>query len=120
MCASVLEGGHSRNLASVGRPSGCLGQPMTNSPTTPSMRRRDTYEGYALGCATAWALILLIARRRTDRETQKTLAQFCGGWWGGWISATIARALYPPPKRLEPEAYNRLVEEADQRPARLR
>jgi hypothetical protein len=22
-----------------------------------------------------------------------------GGWWIGWLSATIARAVYPPPKR---------------------
>jgi hypothetical protein len=21
------------------------------------------------------------------------------GWWIGWLSATIARAVYPPPKR---------------------
>jgi hypothetical protein len=21
-----------------------------------------------------------------------------GGWWIGWLSATIARAVYPPPK----------------------
>jgi hypothetical protein len=79
------------------------------SPTTPTPKRRNTYEGYAFGCAAAWALILGIARRRTDRETQKTLGRFCVGWWSGWISATIARVLYPPPKKLESEAYNRLV-----------
>ena len=82
---------------------------MAHSQSTPIDRRRNTYEGYAVGCAAAWALILLIARRRTDRETQQALGRFCGGWWSGWVSATIARVLYPPPKELEPEAYNRLA-----------
>lgn len=71
--------------------------------------RRNTYGGYAFGCAAVWALILAIATRRTDRETQRTLAHFCAGWWSGWISAAIARVLYPPPKKLESKAHNRLV-----------
>ena len=71
--------------------------------------RRNTYGGYAFGCAAVWALILAIASRRTDRETQRTLAHFCAGWWSGWISAAIARVLYPPPKKLESKAHNRLV-----------
>jgi hypothetical protein len=82
---------------------------MTPSLTTPRDKRRNTYEGYAFGCAAAWALILAIARRRTDRETQKTLERYCVGWWSGWISATIARMLYPPPKKLDSKAYNRLA-----------
>lgn len=71
--------------------------------------RRNTYGSYAFGCAAVWALILAIARRRTDRETQRTLGRFCVGWWSGWISATIARVLYPPPKKLKSKANNRLV-----------
>jgi hypothetical protein len=82
---------------------------MTLLSHKPTDKRRNTYGGYAFGCAAAWALILAIARRRTDRETQKTLGRFCVGWWSGWISATIARVLYPPPKQLEAGTYNRLA-----------
>jgi hypothetical protein len=82
---------------------------MSSSLTTHADKRRNTYEGYAFGCAAAWALILAVARRRTDRETQKTVERFCVGWWSGWISATIARVLYPPPNKLDSEAYNRLA-----------
>jgi hypothetical protein len=82
---------------------------MSPSLPTPTDKRRNTYGGYAFGCAAGWALILAIARQRTDRETQQTVGRFCVGWWSGWISATIARVLYPPPKKLESGAYNRLV-----------
>jgi hypothetical protein len=82
---------------------------MTSSLTTPTAKRRNTYQGYAFGCAAAWGLILAIARRRTNRATQETLGRFCVGWWSGWTSATIARTLYPAPKTLDSEAYNKLV-----------
>jgi hypothetical protein len=26
-----------------------------------------------------------------------TFSLVCGGWWIGWLSATIARSVYPPP-----------------------
>jgi hypothetical protein len=32
----------------------------------------------------------------------------CTGWWSGWTSATIARAVYPAPKKLTPQAERRL------------
>ena len=55
-----------------------------------------------------WGLILAVAQRRLDSQTRNTLRLVCAGWWSGWMSATIARVGYPPPKRLTPEAERRL------------
>jgi hypothetical protein len=33
----------------------------------------------------------------------------CAGWWSGWLSATIARRSYPPPKKLKPRTSDRLA-----------
>lgn len=30
------------------------------------------------------------------------------GWWAGWLSATIARVGYPPPRKLTDAAQGRL------------
>jgi hypothetical protein len=69
---------------------------------------RNSYAGYSIGCAVVWAAILAVAQRRLDPESRKRLQQACGAWWGGWTSATIARAGYPPPKALGPRAKKRL------------
>src|SRR5258708_25796364 len=71
-------------------------------------RLNDTYTGYSVGCAVVWAVILLIAQRRLDSQYRNMLRLVCGGWWSGWTSATIARTRDPPPKRLRPEAEERL------------
>jgi hypothetical protein len=67
-----------------------------------------TYTGYSISCAAVWAVILAVAHRRLDAQTRNTLRLVCGGWWIGWTSATIARAGYPPPKKLTPEGERRL------------
>jgi hypothetical protein len=64
--------------------------------------------GYSISCAAVWAVILALAHRRLDSETRNTLRLVCVGWWTGWTSATIARAGYPPPKKLTPQAEKRL------------
>jgi hypothetical protein len=69
----------------------------------------NTYKGYSVGSAIVWALILLAGSRRLDSEAWKTLRLACAGWWSGWTSATIARASYPPPKTLSPQAKSRLA-----------
>jgi hypothetical protein len=33
----------------------------------------------------------------------------CAGWWLGWISASIARVVYPPPTKLKPEVHDKVV-----------
>jgi phosphatidylserine synthase len=72
-------------------------------------RLRDTYLGYAIGCACTWGVVLLLANRRLDPDSRKTVRLVCSGWWIGWTSATIARIGFPPPKPLTPEAKQRLA-----------
>jgi len=73
------------------------------------MAQRSTYTGYSIGCAAVWAMILAVGRRRLDPKTWDTLRLGAAGWWSGWTSATIARAGYPPPQKLAPEAQRRLA-----------
>jgi drug/metabolite transporter (DMT)-like permease len=81
---------------------------MPRSRTTQIRTRLDTYTGYGIGCAVVWAVILVVAQRRLDRQRRNTLRLVCGGWWMGWTSATIARVGYPPPEKLKPETGKRL------------
>jgi len=63
------------------------------------MRRRfSTYTAYSIGCAIVWAVILAVISAKTDTATRHTFVLVFGGWVIGWLSATIARAVYPPPK----------------------
>jgi len=61
------------------------------------MSWRKTYAGYSIGCAAVWAVILvLVTIAFPDRL--HTFLLVAGGWLIGWISATIARSVYPPPQ----------------------
>jgi hypothetical protein len=77
-------------------------------PRSPLSTQRNTYTTYSIGCAGVWGAILLIGRRRLDSQTWNTLRIVCGGWWMGWMSATIARIANPPPKQLTPAGEKRL------------
>jgi hypothetical protein len=82
---------------------------MADPASAPRRSRLNTYTGYSLGCAGVWALILAAGERRLDPETRTALRRWCAAWWSGWTSATIARAGYPPPKKLSPPAEKRLA-----------
>lgn len=65
-----------------------------------AMRRRfSTYTSYSIGCAVVWTVILAVISAKADNATRHTFLLVFGGWAIGWLSATIARAVYPPPKR---------------------
>jgi hypothetical protein len=70
--------------------------------------RLNTYTAYSVGCAATWAAILLAAQRLADTETRKAMQLGCAAWWSGWMSATIARVGYPPPKKLGPRGEKAL------------
>jgi len=61
-------------------------------------RRSNSYTGYSIACAIVWAVILAVVSAVGDSKTTHTFVLIFGGWWIGWLSATIARAVYPPPK----------------------
>jgi len=60
--------------------------------------RLRTYTAYSIGCAGVWAVILIVTRR-VDSQKRDAYRVACIGWWSGWLSASIARVVYPPPKR---------------------
>jgi len=70
--------------------------------------QRPSYARHGIGSAVVWAAILLAARRRPDSATREQLTTVCGGWWLGWVSASIARLGAAPPRPLTPEAERRL------------
>jgi hypothetical protein len=62
------------------------------------MRRlRRTYAGYSIGCGVVWAAILAVIAVAYPGRLQ-TFRLVGAGWAIGWLSATIARSVYPPPK----------------------
>ena len=69
------------------------------SGTAPVRARLSSYTAYSIGCAAVWAAILLAAQRLPDDKTRKAMQLGCAAWWSGWTSATIARLVYPPPKK---------------------
>ena len=63
-----------------------------------------TYTSYSIACALVWAVILAVVWARADSATRHTFTLVCAGWAIGWLSATIARVVYPPPRRHRPAA----------------
>ncbi len=53
--------------------------------------------GYSIGCAVVWAVILTVVAV-TYPDRLDTFLLVGAGWLIGWISATIARSVYPPPR----------------------
>ena len=63
------------------------------------MKRLHAYKSYTVGCAIAWAIVWIVVGTRSSHGTQEHVLFFFLGWLLGWTSATIARAVYPPPQR---------------------
>jgi hypothetical protein len=61
-----------------------------------------TYIGYSIACGVVWAVILSMVFTHAGDTTRHTFAVFAGGWAIGWLSASIARVVYPPPKPRRP------------------
>jgi hypothetical protein len=61
-----------------------------------------TYVGYSIACAAVWAVILSAVWTHADGGIRHTFTVFFGGWAIGWLSASIGRVVYPPPKPRRP------------------
>jgi hypothetical protein len=64
--------------------------------------RLNSYTAYSIGCAAVWAVILAVVSAGAGNDTRHTFLLVFLGWVVGWLSATIARAVYPPPKLRPP------------------
>jgi hypothetical protein len=67
-----------------------------------SRKYSRTYLGYSIACAVVWAVILSAVWIRADDGIRHTFTVFFGGWAIGWLSASIGRVVYPPPKPRRP------------------
>jgi hypothetical protein len=65
---------------------------------------RRSYTTYSLGVAVVWAIVLTLGAI-VDRHAKFSATTFdvllivFGGFAIGWVSATIARFVYPPPRK---------------------
>jgi hypothetical protein len=62
--------------------------------------RMNTYTAYSVGSFVAWAVLGAILAATEKKVTQGYIFAIFFGWCIGWLSATIARAVYPPPKKV--------------------
>lgn len=65
--------------------------------------RAGSYTRYSIAAIAVWAVVLAIVHF-TRREKAGTYLTVFGGWLIGWTSATIARFVYPPPRRWQGKA----------------
>jgi hypothetical protein len=63
------------------------------------MSRYRNYWIYSIGLAVAWAIILTIVYTTHGAAVGGTFLLVFGGFCIGWVSTTIARYVYPPPKK---------------------
>jgi hypothetical protein len=59
----------------------------------------NTYTAYGIGFFAAWAVLLAICAATVSSKTMGYILSIFGGAVIGWTSATIARVVYPPPKK---------------------
>lgn len=63
------------------------------------MLRYRNYWTYSAGLAIAWAVALLLALAIGGTQRAHIFLLVFSGFCIGWVSTTIARYIYPPPKR---------------------
>lgn len=63
------------------------------------MLRYRSYWIYSAGLAIVWAIVLILALVIRGSEGAQPYLLVFGGFVIGWVSTTIARYVYPPPRR---------------------
>ena len=63
------------------------------------MSRFRNYWIYSAGLAVVWAIVLVLVYSLRGPAVDHVYLLVFGGFCIGWISTTIARFVYPPPKR---------------------
>jgi hypothetical protein len=61
--------------------------------------RYRTYTAYSIGVGVVWAVVLVLVSAFAPAGKRNTIFVVFGGFVIGWLSATIARYVYPPPKK---------------------
>ena len=64
------------------------------------MRRSlSGYTAYSISCGVVWAALLIAGTLAGNGKAGHAVLYVFLGWVLGWLSATIARWVYPPPKK---------------------
>ena len=66
--------------------------------------RTRSYTTYSIAVAIVWAVILVLASLFASASKRHDFFVVFGGFVIGWLSATIARYVYPPPKKYRRDA----------------
>lgn len=61
--------------------------------------RKPSYTTYSIGVGIAWAVRLVLAWAFEPADKRRRTVLVFLGFVLGWVSATIARQVYPPPAR---------------------
>ena len=61
--------------------------------------RMRSYTTYSIAVGIVWAVLLLLASLLDSASTRHNIFVVFLGFAIGWLSATIARYVYPPPKK---------------------
>jgi hypothetical protein len=63
------------------------------------MTKYRNYWVYSIGCFVVWGILLAVTTAKGNTPARNNLLLVFGGWTICWVSASIARVVYPPPKR---------------------
>jgi len=63
------------------------------------MLRFRNYWIYSAGLAVAWAVVFILTYLTRGQDATRTVLPVFLGFCIGWVSTTIARYVYPPPRR---------------------
>jgi len=66
--------------------------------------RMRTYTAYSIGVGIVWAVLLVLASLLDSVGKRNRIFLVFFGFAIGWLSATIARYVYPPPKKYRQDA----------------
>ena len=61
--------------------------------------RMRTYAAYSVGVGIVWAVLLVLVSLLAPVGKRSNILLVFAGFVIGWLSATIARYVYPPPKK---------------------
>ena len=63
------------------------------------MKKYRNYWAYSIACFLVWGVILAVRAALGDSSTTHNVPLVFLGWVIAWVSTTIARFVYPSPKR---------------------
>ena len=65
-----------------------------------------TYAVYSIGCAVVWAVLLVVVAAGKGKRDMRNVLLVFYGWVIAWVSNTITRAVYPPPRARQPRTQH--------------